>query len=335
MGTALEGFVGRVSFERSEASVSALTLAVFMGGSGALVMSLVTFMAYGRVLPMYALGGAATMVLFAATALPMVMKLAFFCAALGLSFIDLRLPFGPSSAFTVALGIALAMEQQGWRARSLTIAATWLAGVWGLLVVDALSARHLGGLRVLGQVAPLAFGLLLGVGAWLARLRVAPDDVEPQLASSPRALQAWDRLRAALRKVPEGASRVALQQVANDGAQKLVTAQRVHDELSNGFDVKLEADTRETIDALVTRCNETEDAELKAHLEQTLRVHHDVLEQLAGLKRKVERAAARASAELGWLETAAFSVELAPRTVDGLEALAGRLTSLRPSERTT
>lgn len=335
MTTALEGFVGRVSFERSESTVKFVTNAVLFGGFGALSMSVVSFVIFARVLPMYALSGAAAAILFFVTTLPTSLKLAFLGAAVGMTFVDVVLPFGPSTAFTVALGVALAMEQQGWLARGLTVAATWLAGVWGLLVVDALSARHLGGLRVAGQVVPVAFGLFLGVGAWLARVRVAADDVEPQLAASPRALQAWDRLRAALRKVPVGPSRVALTHVVHDGAKKWVDAQRVHDELASGFDVQLETETREAIDALATRRDETQDAELKSHLEQTLRVHRDVLEQLDGLKRKVERAAARASAELGWLETAAFSVELAPRNADGLQSLAGRLTSLRPDQRTT
>lgn len=331
MKTTLEAVLGRVSFDRSEATMTWFTRAVISGGVGAAAMSAVTWLALRQVIPVYALGGAAAAMLFTCTALPLAMQLAYFGAATGVAVVDLPLPFGGSTAYTLALGIALAVGQERWSSRLLTVFSTWLGGLWALLVMQSLSARHLGELRALSTLVPLAFGLFLGLGAWVGRLRIAADDVEPLLEGSPRALVAWDRLRAALRRVPAGAARVELLRVMRDGVGKLVEAQRAHAALSTAIDRELEQDTVDAIDALTTRRDEVEDQELKAHLEQTLRVHRDVLEQLSGLQRKAERAAARVSAELGWLETAAFSVELAPRNADGLQSLAGRLASLRPN----
>lgn len=330
MKNVFESLLARVSVDRSEPTMKWLTNAAVSGAGGAAVMLCITWIAFHRVIPVYALGGAAVAMLFTSTTLHMVMKLAFLGAATGVVVLDAPLPFGSSTAYTLAFGLALAMERERWYSRVLSVVLPWFAGVWALLVMQALSVRHLGELRALTNFVPLSFGVFLGLGAWLARLTVAADEVEPMLADSPRALLAWDRLRVAVRKVPVGAARVDLLRVMHDGVCKLVEAQRAHAVLSKGYDTGLEQDTMDAIAALNSRIAEETDTELKSHLEQTLRVHKDVLEQISGMQRKTERAAARVSAELGWLETAAFSVELAPRNADGLQSLAGRLASLRP-----
>ena len=330
MKTRFESLLARVSFDQTEATMKWLTNAVISGGLGAALLSGISWLAMHRVVPVYALAGAAVAMLLTSTTLHPVMKLAFLGAATGVVVLDAPLPFGSSTAYTLALGIALAMERERWYARVASVVMPWAGGVWALLVTQALSVRHLGELRAFADLVPLAFGVFLGLGAWAARLTVAADDVEPMLAGSPRALVAWDRLRAAVRKVPGGAARVELLRVMHQGVCELVEAQREHAQVSQGFDAELAQETMDAIAALNTRIAEETDSELKAHLEQTLRVHKDVLEQLSGLQRKAERAAARVSAELGWLETAAFSVELAPRNADGLQSLAGRLASLRP-----
>jgi hypothetical protein len=135
-------------------------------------------------------------------------------------------------------------------------------------------------------------------------------------------------VRTALARVHDAGVRRQLETLARAGATRWVQAERERSELNAGLDMTLEAETRAAVTALEERLLETGDAELKEHLVQLLRVHRDTLEQLDGVRRKVERAEARVAAEAGWLETAAFSIELAPRSTAGLGELAGRLQSL-------
>ncbi|MGV3621633.1 MAG: hypothetical protein ACO1OB_12490 [Archangium sp.] len=330
MKSVFESLKSRESFDRSEAGMSWLTTAVVSGGVGAALMMGLCWLGFHRIIPVYAMGGAAVAMLFVATRMHVVMTCAFIAAATGLVVLDPPLPFGSSTAYVLAFGVALAMEQQRWYSRVLAVAGPLVGSWWALLIMQTLSARHLLELRTLVNFVPLSFGVFVGLGAWLAKLTVAADEVEPMLAESPRALAAWDRVRSAVKKIPVGAARVELLRVMHEGVCKLVEAQRAHSELSKNHDTELEQSTMDAIAALNGRIAEETDVELKKHLEQTLRVHKDVLEQLSGMQRKTERAAARLSAELGWLETAAFSVELAPRNADGLQSLAGRLASLRP-----
>lgn len=328
MTTASDVVWGRFSFDRSESTTTFMTRALVSGGMGAGLMMGVCWLLFHRVMPGYALAAAAATVLLFFTNLHLLMAVAFVGAAAGVAITDLPLPFGGSTAFTIALGAALAMDQQGWRARTATVAFTWLAGLWALAVASALSARHLGTARLAGALVPLAFGLFLGIGAWLARVRVSADRLELRLPPGP-VHHAWVRLRAALKKLPVGEERASLTKTAADAAQALLVAHREQTALEAGLS---EAGEQQAIDAITTltaRRDEATDEQLKAHYEATLRTQRDILEQVAGVKRRVERAAAKVSAELGWLETAALSVELAPRDKAGLQSLAGRLVSLR------
>ena len=230
--------------------------------------------------------------------------------------------------FTVPLGLAMALEPLTPVRRLVAAVGPSLGGAWCLLVERWLSARHLGGASALGWVALLAAGLFLSAGAALAFLSFAVDAVEPKLASQPKVRLAWLRLRAALRRLPRGEPRAKLEALALDGAARCVSARAQRDEVARSLDEDLEHDARDAVSALTQRLTETADAELKSHLAQLLRVHQDTLEQLEGLRRKVERFEARAAAEAGWLETAAFSVELAPKSELGLRELASRLDSL-------
>jgi hypothetical protein len=241
------------------------------------------------------------------------------------------LPWTPSTLpffFTVPLGLAMALEPLSPVRRLVALVGPSLGGAWCLLVEHWLSARHLGGASALGWVAMLAAGLFVSAGAALAWLSFAVDAVEPKLAVQPKVRLAWLRLRTALRRLPKGEPRARLEALAHEGAARCVSARAQRDEVAGSLDEDLEHDAREAVTALTQRLTETADAELKSHLAQLLRVHQDTLEQLEGLRRKVERFEARAAAEAGWLETAAFSVELAPKSELGLRELASRLDSL-------
>jgi hypothetical protein len=145
---------------------------------------------------------------------------------------------------------------------------------------------------------------------------------------APRVRQAWQRLRRALQRVGDDAARARLDELSREGAQRWISARAEHAALLAGVDVTLEEETRSAVRALEERLETTDDGELQTHLAQLLRVHRDTLEQLDSQRRRLERAEARVAAEAGWLETAAFSIELAPRNAVGLGDLAQRLVTL-------
>ena len=243
-------------------------------------------------------------------------------------------PFTPAMLpyfFTVPLGLALALEQRAPLRRLVALVGPSLGGAWCLLITQWLSARHLGGAVALSWVALLGAGLFVSAGAALSWVSFAVDAVVPKLAAHPRAQLAWLRLRAALRKLPQGTSRQQLEALAYEGAERLVNARAQRDQVAAALEHAGEQDARDAVDALEERLKQTADAELGSHLAQLLRVHRDTLEQLDELHRRVERLDARAAAEAGWLETAAFSVELAPKGELAVSELTSRLRSLRAS----
>lgn len=240
-------------------------------------------------------------------------------------------PWTPSTLpyfFTVPLGLALALEPLPPLRRLVAVAGPSLGAGWCLQTVQWLSARHLGPAGLLGWLAVLGAGLFLSAGAVLAWVTFAGDAVEPKLAGQPKVLQAWLRLRTALGRIPRSEPRAGLEALVRSGALRCVSARAARDELAGTLDAAAEDEARDAVKALQQRLTETTDPELAAHLEQLLRVHQDTLEQFDGLHRKLERLDARAAAEAGWLETAAFSVELAPKGEPGLRELASRLESL-------
>jgi hypothetical protein len=230
--------------------------------------------------------------------------------------------------FTAPLGLALALEPLSAPRRLVALVGPSLGGAWCLQLVQWFSARHLGGASALSWVALLSAGLFLSAGAVLAWLTFAVDAVEPQLTAQPKVRAAWLRLRTALRRLPKGDSRTRLEVLAREGAGRCVKARAERDEVAGSLDETQEQEAREAVRALQERLTQTADAELKSHLAQLLRVHQDTLEQVDGLRRKVERLEARSAAEAGWLETAAFSVELSPKSESGLRDLASRLATL-------
>jgi hypothetical protein len=243
------------------------------------------------------------------------------------------LPWTPSMLpyfFTVPLGMVLAQEPASLVRKGVSLVGPSFGAAWCLLLERWLSARHLGPLASMGSLALFAAGLFIAVGASLAWVSFAADAMEPKLVGQPKVRLAWLRLQAALKRLPQGEPRAQLQLLAAEGAARCVKARAEHDELASTLDETSETEARESVTALKERIEETADAELKAHLGQLLRVHQDTLEQLDGLRRKVERLEARTAAEAGWLETAAFSVELAPRNEGGVRELAARLQSLAP-----
>lgn len=238
-----------------------------------------------------------------------------------------RLPF----VMTLALGLVLATEVTSWPRRALALLGPTLGGAWGLWVLQWLPQRHLGAFSFpLSLVALAAIGLFVAVGATLSQVSVLLDDVEHSLAAHPKASVAWLRLRAALKRVPAGPARSLLVEVCTAGARQVAEAGTDEQRARSSIDRGAEADARSAVKALGEKLEETKDGELRGHLQQLLRVHGDTLEQLDGLERQRARAEARAAAATGWLETAAFSLELAPKTEAGLLDLAQRLRALSP-----
>ncbi|MDP2273847.1 MAG: hypothetical protein Q8K32_24110 [Archangium sp.] len=249
----------------------------------------------------------------------------------------LFLPWANGSAlpffFTVPLGLVLALEPATWWRKLLAFAGPSLGAGWCVLVAYWLSARHLGLGTMPAWLALAGAGLFITAGAVLASVTFAVDTVEPKLVDQPRVRLAWLRLRAALDRLPKGEPRRQLEKLAREGATRCVLARAEHDDAASSLDGAAEQDARAAVFALKEKLEVTTDAELKTHLSQLLRVHQDTLEQFDGLRRKFERLEARTAAEAGWLETAAFSIELAPKSELGVRELAARLHSLSPQGR--
>jgi hypothetical protein len=231
----------------------------------------------------------------------------------------------------VPLGLVLASEASSPARKLAAFAGPSLGAAWCMLVANWLSLRHLGAGSMLGFLAMLGAGLFISAGAALAWVTFAADTVEPRLSAEPKVLAAWIKLRTALHKLPKAKASERLCALALEGAERCLKAIAEKDDVARSLDGTQEMESEEAVAALETRISETTDAELKEHLVQLLRVHRDTLEQFYGLRRKIERLEARVSAETGWLETAAFSVELAPKSELGLVELGTRLEKLSPS----
>jgi hypothetical protein len=229
--------------------------------------------------------------------------------------------------FAGALSIALALESKWWVRRAISLFAPLFAVGWYFFVVRALGARHLGSagqaLTIIGQ---LGAGLFLALGVVSAELAVAVDAIEPALRFDAKMRQAWLRLHGALKRLPTGAQQ-KMHGVAQAVAARWLEAKQEQQE-AGGFDPKQAEEAKEAVATLVARLETTEDPELKRHFEQSLRVHRDALEQLDALKRKRERAEARAVAEASWLDTACFTLELAPRSPTAVDEAIDRLAVL-------
>ena len=318
----------RVGFEDAAAVERLLTRGAVAGAVGGVLAAMVGGLTHTPHTAAYAVSFSAALLLLVLPRQTFGLLLALTAAV---TLLPVFLPWTPPTLpffFTVPLGLAMALEPLSPVRRLVAAVGPSLGGAWCLVVEHWLSARHLGGASALGWVALLAAGLFLSAGAALAWLSFAVDAVEPKLAAQPKVRLAWLRLRTALRRLPKGEPRARLEALALEGAARCVSARAQRDEVAGAFDADLESDAREAVTALTHRLTETADAELKSHLAQLLRVHQDTLEQLEGLRRKVDRFEARTAAEAGWLETAAFSVELAPKSELGLRELASRLDSL-------
>lgn len=229
--------------------------------------------------------------------------------------------------FSLPLGLVLALEPLSPARRLAAFIGPTVGASWALFVARWLGARHLGSAATATLVPQVVAGLFVAAGAASAWLTLAADTMEPKL-NSPKVLHAWQRVRGALQRVGDVGSRHQLEALTRAGAERWVKAEQEWATARASIDNELEEETRAAVLALEERLERTADAELKEHLTQLLRVHRDTLEQLEGLRRKVDRAEARVAAEAGWLETAAFSIELAPRSTVGLGDLVGRLSSL-------
>lgn len=170
-------------------------------------------------------------------------------------------------------------------------------------------------------------GLFIGVGLAAAHVEWVGDTVAERLSSG-RAGDVWQRVQAALGRLPRGASRTRLEAHVHQVAERYLALVAETAGLAESIASVDVAHVREELETLAQRANEASDAGARAHLQQAMRVHKDTLEQVDGLSRQRERVEAKASAELARLERAALSLELAPAggalggVVERLEALA-------------
>lgn len=230
--------------------------------------------------------------------------------------------------FTAALGLLLAFEHQGGFQRGVALLGPSLGGLWGLQVVAWLSARHLGPAAHLGAVATVALGLFVAAGAAAAGLEWSADGVTPRLRADPKLQRSWERLRVALARLPEPGVRRQLQALARASAERWLAARAETAAVAASLDDELEARSKDALLQLEVRLEATTDAGVADSLRHLARVHRDTLEQFDGLRRRRERLEAAAASEAAWLETAAFTVELAPRTEWARGEMASRLEAL-------
>lgn len=238
---------------------------------------------------------------------------------------------GLAFLYTLALGLHVAVEAQGWWRRTLALLGPSLGAAWFLLVVEALGARPEGPWRLTLWLAYAHVGVFVTLGALLAEVELAADAMVPRLRGAPRLLEVWERLRGALGRLPEGAARARLQALVEASATRWLGATQARRPLTEALASTSAQEARDAVLALTTRLETATDPALRAHLEQMARVHRDHLEQLDGLARQAQRLEAEAAAELTWLETAALSVELAPRAPPLLADVAARLEHLAPA----
>lgn len=318
----------RVGFEQPEDVERRLVVGSFVGALVAGVAVLLETMTHSN-----PTGGSAACVALLALIVALPRHSRALMALLSLGLIVSVLTVGVTAArapwvLSAALGVTLAVEPQPrWWRRALALVGPAL-GVWCFLfVVRWLSARHLGAGAAAGVVVQLTAGLFVSAGAVLSSLTVAVDAVEPRLRFDAKVREVWLRLHGALKRVPEASARQKLKDVANLVASRWLDA-RLEQRDAETVDEERAAEARDAVERLEARLQDTEDAELRRHFEQSLRVHRDVLEQLEGLSRKSERAAARARAEADWLENAVFTLELTPGSGNALTDAVDRLAVL-------
>lgn len=226
------------------------------------------------------------------------------------------------------LGLFLSIDVEGLLRRVATALLPVVGLGWCALVTGAFQAKYLGAFRALSVVSFGASGVFITSALALASLSLSLDGVDRALkVLDPSLGKTWRRLHAVFARLTPGA-RDEAQVVSQMVASRWLDAWREREEIEVALrDVRFE-ESREAVTRLEARIVKTEDAELRHHLEQSLRVHQDTLEQLAGLQRRVERAEARAIAEASWMETAALTLELTPRSATQEKDAVSRLKTL-------
>lgn len=230
--------------------------------------------------------------------------------------------------FTAGLGLLLFFEHETWPQRAVALLGPTLGAAWGLQVTSWLSARHLGPLGWLGPVSVAFLGLFVAAGAVAAGLEWSADGVSLRLRAEPKVRRTWERLSRALARLPEVTVRRQLEGAAAAAAERWLAARAEVVDVTAALDEELELRSKDALLQLEARLETTTDAGVADSLRHLARVHRDTLEQLDGLRRRRERLEATAAAEAAWLETAAFTVELAPREPSQRLDMAARLAAL-------
>lgn len=227
-----------------------------------------------------------------------------------------------------SLGLAMAFEQPSWGRRALVAFGPALGTAWALALAHVFSAKYLGSARVLTFGAIGLSGVFVALCSSLGTLTLSLDALEPRLrVLDPKVRETWQRLhRVARRFSPERRRQVL--DLASMVASRWLDARLEQVEVSQALERSQFDEATAAIERLEQRLNEVSDSELRAHLEQSIRVHRDTLEQLDGLRRRAERAEARAVAEVSWLDTAVLTLELTPTTEERVLDATSRLASL-------
>lgn len=324
----LKQWLQRVGFEQPDAAERRLLVGTFLGALVAGVAVMIETLSRSRSDGTVAMCAALFTLIIALPAHPRWM-MALLAFGLMVSFGTVGVTAGRAPwILSVALGVTLALEPgQSWPRRVVALVGPSLTVSWFFFVVHWMSARHLGAGTVLGSVTQIFAGLFVSIGAVLAQVGVAVDGVEPRLRFDKKVRETWLRLHAAMKRVSEPSARQKLKDTANIVASRWLDA-RLEQREAEAIDEERANEARAAVESLTSRLEVVEDDELRRHFEQSLRVHKDILEQLEGLSRKGERAAARARAEADWLDNAAFTLELTPQSKIALTDVVDRLAIL-------
>lgn len=226
------------------------------------------------------------------------------------------------------LGLTFALEGTSWWRRAALFVGPALGVAWCLALLEVFSAKYLGAARVVWWGAFACSGVLVTLAASLGTVTLSLDPLELRLrVMDPKVRETWQRFHRVARRFSPEAHRRLLDLASTVAARWLEARLEQRDAKDSLGSAQFE-ESKAAIARLEERLGEVSDPELRAHLEQSMRVHRDTLEQLNGLRRRAERAEARALAEQTWLDTAVLTLELTPMKEDSVLDATSRLATL-------
>lgn len=325
--SALAPWWKRVTFENPFEVERNLTLAAVVGGGVALLAGLVDARFRHVSPPMYlTLALCVLQVVLPQRNKWLMVGVAVTTLALGaiLGFTARTMPFFCAAA----LGLTFAVEGTSWWRRAVLFAGPALGVAWCLALLEVFSAKYLGPVRAVWWGAFAGSGVLVTLAASLGTVTLALDPLELRLrVMDPKVRETWQRFHRVARRFSPEAHRRLLDLASTVVARWLEARLEQRDVKESMGSTQFE-ESKSAIARLEERLGEVSDPELRAHLEQSMRVHRDTLEQLNGLTRRAERAEARALAEQTWLDTAVLTLELTPKKEESVLDATSRLAAL-------